>query len=299
MINFENDYYYADMLEHIFELENNYPGLITSENIGISHDGRNILLVKLGRGNKSILCTAGVHGRESINPPVLMKLIGTYCEHAASNTYLDHFSLKSLLNDYSIYFIPMLNPDGYMIALRGFNIIKNEELRIKAKQMNIPYSEWKYNARGKDINRNFPSKSWIKKDADDFPGSEAETQALIDIFNRYSFGGYIDFHSRGRIIYYYREAMSKNYNTRQQNLGRYLSMLTGYTLAPILDEIDEGDSGGNTVHYFSERFEKPAFTIETVHDLEVFPLRKSLRQETYYDILVSVIAFCVRVFSID
>jgi len=43
-------------------------------------------------------------------------------------------------------------------------------------------------------------------------------------------------------------------------------------------------SGGNTVHYFSEHFYKPAITIETVDENANFPLYYNYRKSTYEEI---------------
>ena len=39
--------------------------------------------------------------------------------------------------------------------------------------MNIPHEDWKYNARGVDINRNFPSRSYVQQRPNEMPLSEA------------------------------------------------------------------------------------------------------------------------------
>ena len=64
------------------------------------------------------------------------------------------------MSDRAIIFVPLVNPDGYEIALFGKNV------------------EWKNNIRNVDINRNFFCKSWEKKFKDDYPFSEIETLFL-------------------------------------------------------------------------------------------------------------------------
>ena len=62
-------------------------------------------------------------------------------------------------------------------------------------------------ARGVDINRNFPCKSYIQQQLQEYPASEQETQTLMRLFQDYETLAYLDFHSRGNVIYYYRQAM--------------------------------------------------------------------------------------------
>ena len=73
-------------------------------------------------------------------------------------TRLDEW--QELLTDYSIYFLPLMNPDGYEIALRGFSEIRNPLFGNIAAAKGILHTEWKENGRGVDINRNFPCASY-------------------------------------------------------------------------------------------------------------------------------------------
>lgn len=297
-------YYYDDFIEDCLHLKNQYSEILEVEEIGKSYDTRKIMMLKLGKGTKNIICTGGVHARETINTIVLMKMAETYCQAFLNpdNVELEEFLKKKInyyLEEYSIYFIPLLNPDGYMISLKGFNEIKNEELREYNKNMKIPYYEWKYNGRGRDLNRNFPSITWRSKspvkDADiysgDYPGSELETKALMEVFQKITSTGYIDYHSRGKVIYYYRHAMWNAYNVRQKELALELSRLTGYYLGNPEDEFKPDQIGGNTVHYYSEYIENPALTIETVSENASLPLDVNYQLKTYQEIIETPFIF--------
>ena len=189
-----------------------------------------------------------------------------------------------LLQTYTILMIPLLNPDGYMISLYGHKSVRNPALQSKLKRIKYNYSEWKFNGRGIDINRNFPCRSWKPKGINDYAASENESKALIQVFHQYRIKCYLDFHSRGKCIYYYRNSMSEKYNERQLYIAKRLKNITKYELVDPENEIEYGDSGGNTVQYFSEHFNKPALTIETVDENEPFPLDYRLRISTYEEI---------------
>lgn len=274
IITLNQPYYYDNLVNDTAKLELLYYNQIKTYVIGTSYEGRDIIMLQVGTGDKKVLITGGVHGRETINPIVLMKMIETYCQENWNQ-----------LMDYTLYIIPLLNPDGYMIALRGFNIIKDESLRLAAKAKNIPYEEWKFNARGVDLNRNFPSVTWKQKFIGDVPASERETKALINIMDSIPTIAYLDYHSRGKEIYYYRSSMSKEYNQKQKEIALKMANSTGYTLVKPEGEINVNDSGGNTVHYYSETKKKPAFTIETVEEDATFPLKLEYQVETLHEIL--------------
>ena len=303
----QEKYSYEKLISDAAALAKSHNNIIKHVTIGESHDNRDIVMLRLGTGKRHIMFCGGVHGRETINPIVLMKIIEFY-----ANQYEQHKSLKEkfedklrnpsvssekqfdnmmfgkcvyeLLQTYTILMIPLLNPDGYMISLYGHNAIKRPDLKNKLKRMKYNYSEWKFNARGVDINRNFPCRSWKPKGARDYAASENETKALIQVFHQYNIRCFFDFHSRGKSIYYYRNNMTKRYNDKQLYIAKCVKGITKYELINSENEIDYGDSGGNTVHYFSEHFNKPALTIETVDESATFPLDYNYRESTYEEI---------------
>ncbi|NLJ95999.1 MAG: hypothetical protein GX321_02500 [Clostridiales bacterium] len=306
------NYYYEDLVTDAGTLTKQYKNILKYVTIGKSHDNRDIIMLQLGLGRRHILFCGGVHGRETINPIVIMKLAEDYADKYESykrtkklydlkvkstynnivlhsnesyyNKMIIEKCVYELLQTYTFLMIPLLNPDGYMISLNGFNSIHNKELRYKIKQMGIPCAQWKFNARAVDINRNFPCRTWKPKGSHDYAASENETKTLIEIFHKYPIRCFFDFHSRGKYIYYYRNSMNDKYNEINYNIAKHLKNVTGYGLVKKEDEIDYGDSGGNTVHYFSERFIKPAITIETVDEYANFPLDIKYRLSTFEEV---------------
>lgn len=315
IINFTHTFYSYDKIAADTDLlAKKYEAILQCVTIGKSHDNRDIFLLKLGLGQNYMVCCAGVHARETINPVVLLKIIEYYADlymnykqqrlnlrrklktpsfnlEAEYNQLLYGACIYELLQTFTILFVPLLNPDGYMIALEGYDVIRDEQLKEKCISMNLPYAQWKFNARGVDINRNFPSILWKPKDLTDYPASENETKALISVFQEYESKGFLDLHSRGKSIYYYRSVMTDSYNKKQLEIARHLQKITNYELVPPHEEIDTGDSGGNTVHYFSEYFCKPALTIETVAEEAEFPLDCKYRYPTYEELKLVIPEF--------
>ena len=135
-----------------------------------------------GFGKSSLVCAAGIHGRESVNPVLLLRIIEDYTAAFRFHRKIQGFDVEKLLRQYSICFIPLVNPDGYEIASAGFDAIRNPIYRRMARDRKIPHERWKYNARGVDINRNFPCRSYVRRQFYEYPGSESETQTLIRYF---------------------------------------------------------------------------------------------------------------------
>lgn len=220
MIALNQRYSYQDIFASMQILSEKFPEFTICRIIGQSHDDRQIPMMRVGLGMETLICTAGVHGRESINPVLLLRMMEEYCTAYKEYDRIDGIEVFPLLNRYSICFVPLVNPDGYEIALHGYGIIQNPLLRRMCRRRNINYQDWKYNARGVDINRNFPCKSYIQQQLQEYPASEQETQTLMRLFQDYETLAYLDFHSRGNVIYYYRQAMPYTYNIRCRHLAK-------------------------------------------------------------------------------
>ena len=285
MIEFGKIYTSGEILEHSKELAKEHPGHLHYRRAGESHDGREIPGLLLGDSGKCLIVSSAIHGRESLNPALLLRMAEDYAlirENEYRDPGLDEW--QELLTDYSIYFLPLMNPDGYEIALRGFSEIRNPLFGNIAAAKGILHTEWKENGRGVDINRNFPCASYQAREGMKKSASEQETRALIHAFGEFPESvGYIDFHSRGRIIYYYRDAMPYRYNRRAKCIAKHLQKISGYALGKRKEEHASRNDGGNSVNFYAETYRKPALTVETVGDEEEFPLNPALQAETYQE----------------
>ena len=63
------------------------------------------------------------------------------------------------------------------------------------------------NKRGDDLNRNFPTKNWIKSENNDYfggekPNSEIETKFLVDLIDKNDFSAIITLHAPYKVINY-------------------------------------------------------------------------------------------------
>lgn len=247
---------------------------------GESEDHRPLYELEIGSGEKAVLILGGVHGRESVNPAVLLQII----QDIAYLLQQGDPVATELLKEYHFLFVPLLNPDGYEISRAGFSAIRNEKLRKEAIEKDISSAEWKANARGVDLNRNFPSISYQAESEEDYAGSEAESRALIRLIRENINAGMLDFHSRGEVIYYYRKAMGDDYNAGQLRLAQYLAEESGYSIGTAEDEFAGDGIGGNTVHFYSEYTKMPAITVETVPSQADFPLSPYLQGKVYEQI---------------
>ena len=86
------NYTYEIMKSHIYELNITYP-FLQVQNIGFSVLGKQLPIIRLGRGEKEVFYSASFHANEWITSVVLMKFIEDYCIAYTNNSNLSVFLL--------------------------------------------------------------------------------------------------------------------------------------------------------------------------------------------------------------
>lgn len=182
----------------LIEYEKNFPDLVRRESIGKSHEGRDIWAVALTQKHskikgtkKTMLVDAMHHAREVMTTEVALDIIDIL-----TSNYETDSKVRNWMNQYEIWVVPMLNPDGN-------NKVWSED------QM------WRKNIRGGygvDINRNYPY-GWAKCNgssgfqfSDTYrgpsEGSEPETQALMSLISLVKPKFNLSFHSYSELVIY-------------------------------------------------------------------------------------------------
>lgn len=219
-------YSYDRMVQDIQTLQSRYSGKMQTNVIGTSLDGRSIYEVILGNPNaeKHILIHAGIHAREYMTPLLVMKQLEYGLAFYESASY-DGQPLSNILNHVAVHFVPMANPDGTSLSEFGISAIRSEELKREISQCYANDVEqgrtsmafdrylnyWKANARGVDLNQNFPA-DWEQVSSTPAPSyatyrgpsalSEPESQALANLANSRIWAATISYHSMGNVIYW-------------------------------------------------------------------------------------------------
>ncbi len=220
-------YSYDTMVSDLEKLRSRYGSERLQINvIGTSLDGRNLYEAVLGNPNagKHILIHAGIHAREYMTPLLVMKQLEYGLEFYDRGNYAGQ-PLSAILQQVAVHFVPMTNPDGTTISQFGIEGIRSEELRQVIRQCYADDTAlgrtssafdryliyWKANARGVDLNHNFPA-NWDLTGSPPNPSyatykgtqpfSEPETQALEKLVNSRKWSATISYHSMGNLIYW-------------------------------------------------------------------------------------------------
>lgn len=261
-------YTYEDMMLDIAYLEMKYPDIIEVDTIGTSEWGYPIWTMVLGKGEKAVLINAAHHAREYPTVSLTMKMINYYAQlYDQDETIEPYGSIRALLDEVSIHFVPCLNPDGIKIAQGKLDGLSNEKI-VQLQSLLRPgdaFENWKSNGQGVDLNSNYPAK-WKRnilpyssqRSGGIKPGEAKESQALMDYTKKHDFLSTVSYHHAGEILFWYFGQTGSD-KDRDYRLTEQLSEMTGYGLIPI--EMQKKSSSGYKDWYIQE-FKRPAWTIE-------------------------------------
>lgn len=230
-----------------------------------SVEGRVIPVYCFGEGPRTILLMAGVHGDEKRGVRVVRAVLarlkresrspGVGCQVSGAggktpDTPAPEPDTRNPapvpLAGARIVVMPLVNPDGYKAGTRR-------------------------NARGIDINRNFPTKDFgseEEKPGGTVPASEPETQAILDVVSRYKPDLIVTLHSSLACV---------NYNG--DCAVPVAERMSGICGLPVKGDIGYPCPGSMGTYYGWER-DLPVITLELPkRGADLAPIERALLQE--------------------
>lgn len=197
-------YDYENMVSDLRKIHAKYPAKTYLYSLGKTADKRDIWCIRIGKPGaaRKLMIDAAIHAREWKNVQVLMR--------QTEDMLRDYRDYKDRFRKTCIYIVPMDNPDGVSISQYGFDAIRNKKLRELCKKIGNA-KKWKANARGVDLNDNFPAgfqktSRKTKPSYMAYPGkkasSEKETKALMRLVNSIKPKAVLNLHSTGSVIYW-------------------------------------------------------------------------------------------------
>lgn len=287
-----NNYTYEIMKSDIYELNITYP-FLQVQNIGFSILGKQLPIIRLGRGEKEVFYSASFHANEWITSVILMKFIEDYCIAYTNKSNLFGYNVRNLFSTVSIYIMPMVNPDGVNLVTGAYSInssIYRSFQNISNNYPNIPFPNgWKANFKGVDLNLQFPagweqarrikySQGFTSPAPRDFVGygplTEPESLAIYNFTLSHNFRLVLSYHTQGQEIYW----NFQNINPpRGFAIGTRFANASGYTLA----NVPFNSSFAGYKDWFIQDYNRPGYTIEA--GIGQNPLPISQFNEIYND----------------
>ncbi len=200
---------------------------------GRSQQGRDLVALKLSdnvtqdENEPEVMLTAATHGDEVITTEILMNLLERLVDNYAKDS-----RLTGIVDNRVIYFIPVVNPDGFYSRLRYDNNV--------------------------DPNRSYP-----------YPGdpnakSTASITGLLKFFHAHHIVGSIDFHAYGELIMfpwaYTYEPIASEFYAPFNELAGQMAEQNKYTFGPISKVIYVAQ--GSSADYYFWKNKTKAFAIE-------------------------------------
>lgn len=157
-VNTKVAYTYNTLTGDVRNLSKKYPDLITYHSLTTTSYGRKIWAIKLGNGDTSILLHGAHHAREWMTSALLMKMLETYADAYENNKTIRGIN-PAILDNVSIWFVPMVNPDGVTLQQYGayaFPAYIHAGL-LEMNKGSYNFTRWKANLQGIDLNRQYPA----------------------------------------------------------------------------------------------------------------------------------------------
>ncbi|HEY3296346.1 MAG TPA: M14 family zinc carboxypeptidase [bacterium] len=222
-----DDYHNNDQIQAQFDAwQTQYPTLFSYESIGTSAGGRSLWVCKLSNGidNDSgkieVKYIAAIHGDESVGTENCLR----FAEELLT-TYQTDSALGVLMNNYDIYLLPLMNPDG-----------------------NAASPQTRGNGHGVDMNRAFPDR--IDDSTNSTVGREPEIAAVMNWTAQHNFILSANFHG-GAVVTNYPfdgsySGQSVNTPTTEDALLRYISLRYSQYNTPMYNstEFAQGITNG-------------------------------------------------------
>ncbi|WP_026772355.1 M14 family metallocarboxypeptidase [Sediminibacillus sp. JSM 1682029] len=260
-------YTFEKMEADIQELVRRYPDIFQAEIIGESVEGRPLYAFRVGTGKAKVLLNGSHHAREWLTSYLLMQMAEAYSLAWTKKETISGFEIRDLLSKASIWFIPMVNPDGVTLVQKGAQAAKQPDTVLRLNDNQTEFAGWKANIRGVDLNRQYPA-GWetIKPTVDrpgpmnykgPYPLSEPEAKAVYHFTKKHRFHIAAAYHSSGEEIYWKYKIDGKLLAISRE-IAEKISGQTGYRL------VDPGPdpSGGGYTDWFLTEMKRPAFTPE-------------------------------------
>lgn len=193
---------------YMYRLARNNPQLVKLQVLGHTLQGREIIGLRVTqaasdpRAKPAVLYSSVQHAREWIASEINRRLLQWYVDEWRANNKM----VKRLLKDTELWFVLVANPDGYQYTF------EHERLWRKNLRDNNGNGTTEV-GDGVDPNRNFPEHWNYDEEGSSSitssetyrgtaPASEAETQALMRLYDQVDFAFHVNYHSAGQWILY-------------------------------------------------------------------------------------------------
>ncbi|XP_063904690.1 carboxypeptidase M isoform X1 [Zophobas morio] len=212
-----NYHNYDEMTKWLRATTSKYPSLTALYSIGKSVQGRDLWVLVVSAspyehmiGKPDVKYVANMHGNEAVSRELMLHLI----HHLVTNYHVDPY-IRWLMDNTRIHIMPSMNPDGFEVAKEG----------------TCDGGQGRYNARGFDLNRNFPD--YFKQNN---KRTQPETDAVKEWVSKIQFVLSGSLHGGALVASY---PFDNTPNSRLCRSSALCSLFQSYSSAPSLTPDDD------------------------------------------------------------
>lgn len=250
-----------------------YP-FISRSTVATSAYGRNVVLLQMGEGRRSVLYNASHHANEWITTPVVLHFLEQYAEAVANEDKIFGLEAAALFRNTRLDMVPMVNPDGVDLvtgAIEAGSAQYEVAQLIAAYYPSIPFPDgWKANLTGVDLNLNYPA-GWEQARENKFalgftgpaprdyvgeaPLDQPESAAMARLTRETQPRLTLSYHAQGEVIYWKFMDLEP---AGAEEIGQEFARVSGYALENT--PFASGFAGYKD--WFIQDFDRPGYTIE-------------------------------------
>ena len=287
--------YTSILTSYIIEgLRVRYPFLETGS-IGESVMEKDIPYIRIGTGPTEVFYNAAFHANEWITTPILLRFAEEYALAYAQQGLIHGEYAFALYEEYSLYLVAMVNPDGVDLVNGVLGNARYEQMAkvIAAEYPDIPFPDgWKANIDGIDLNLQFPagweqaknikfSQGYTMPAPRDFVGeaplTAIESLNIYDFTRAHDFKLIIAYHTQGEVIYWkYLDYEPE----KSRQIAQYFGNVSGYAVEETPTE--SGYAGYKD--WFIQDYDRPGYTIEVGRGINPLPMEQfeQIYEDNYY-----------------
>ncbi|CAH0564074.1 unnamed protein product [Brassicogethes aeneus] len=212
-----NYHNYDRMTQFLRDTTRRYPSLTALYSIGKSVQGRDLWVMVVSAspyehmiGKPDVKYIGNIHGNEAVSRELMLHLI-----HYLTTSYSTDPYIRWLLDNTRIHILPSMNPDGFEVSKEG----------------TCDGGQGRYNARGFDLNRNFPD--YFKQNN---KRVQPETEAVKEWVSKIQFVLSGSLHGGALVASY---PFDNTPNSRLCRSSALCSLFQSYSSAPSLTPDDD------------------------------------------------------------
>ncbi len=264
-MNEEFIYTEKERLDFLQKFTQRYPDFYTTV-IARSILGRDIDCYRLGSGARNIAIVGAHHGMEYISGAVAYDLIDFLAEKSTRGLTCYGVNVEILLQMFTFWIIPCLNPDGVQLCTEGITKTPLYDRQVRMNGGSLDFSTWQANARGVDLNHNYAEGFFAYKAIEreenisagktrfsgEYPESEPEARGMANFIRTVMPTAVVSFHTQGGEIF------SSPKDARTARIAGKLADAVGYKSAYPTSHA----AYGGLCDYTGAQLRIPSFTVE-------------------------------------